>query len=111
MNCYGLEHDIRSSPGSRPKASRCNRRRSDRLGGTEIIHDPADLCRDPDPSLPALLRAADYAVRFFCVGETLSIPLLHGTWRAATHPLPRAVLARIVKDEAAHGVFGWLFLD
>ena len=80
-------------------------------GGTEIIHDPNDLLRDPDPSLPALLRAADFVVRFFCVGETLSIPLLHGTWRATTHPLPRAVLARIVKDEAAHGIFGWMFLD
>ena len=49
--------------------------------------------------------------RFFCVGEALSIPLLRGTWHAARHPLPRAVLGRIVKDEAAHGVFGFMFLD
>ena len=34
-----------------------------------------------------------------------------GTARAATHPLVRAVLGQIVKDEAAHGRFGWIFLD
>jgi hypothetical protein len=50
-------------------------------------------------------------VRFFCVGESLSIPLLRGTWKSAKHPLPRAVLGRIVKDEAAHGTFGFDFLD
>src|SRR5690606_34492235 len=50
-------------------------------------------------------------VRFFCVGEALSIPMLRGTWHAARHPLPKAVLGRIVRDEAAHGAFGWLFLD
>jgi hypothetical protein len=57
------------------------------------------------------MRAADKVVRYFCVGEALSIPLLRGTWKAAKHPLPRAVLGRIVKDEAAHGVFGFAFLD
>src|SRR6185436_14645008 len=66
---------------------------------------------DRDPSLRPLLRAADLVTRFFCVGEALSIPLLRATWKAAEHPLPRAVLGRIVKDEAAHGVFGWHFLD
>ncbi len=49
--------------------------------------------------------------RNFCVGEALSIPLLHATWMRATHPLARAVLGRIVRDEAAHGIFGWTFLD
>jgi len=70
-----------------------------------------DLCLDRDTSLRPLLRAADLVTRFFCVGEALSIPLLRATWKAAEHPLPRAVLGRIVKDEAAHGVFGWYFLD
>ena len=50
-------------------------------------------------------------VRNFCVGEALSIPVLRGSWHAARHPLVRAVLGRIVKDEAAHGQLGWLFLD
>src|SRR6185369_10404528 len=39
------------------------------------------------------------------------IPLLHGAWMRATHPLAHAVLGRIVRDEAAHGIAGWSFLD
>jgi hypothetical protein len=80
-------------------------------GGTEIVHDPDQMIVDADESLPPLLRCADLVTRFFCVGEALSIPLLRGTWHAARHPLPRAVLGRIVKDEAAHGTFGFTFLD
>jgi hypothetical protein len=80
-------------------------------GGTEIQHDADHLVADADPSLPPLLRAAEVVVRFFCVGEAISIPLLRGTWHAAQHPLPKAVLGRIVRDEAAHGTFGFAFLD
>jgi hypothetical protein len=89
----------------------CARMAMELGGGTEILHDPDELIVDPDESLPPLLRAANMVVRFFCVGEALSIPLLKGTWHAARHPLPRAVLGRIVKDEAAHGTFGFTFLD
>jgi hypothetical protein len=89
----------------------CARMAMELGGGTELVHDPDDLCLDRDPGLRPLLRAADLVIRFFCVGETLSIPLLRATWKAAAHRLPRAVLGRIVKDEAAHGVFGWHFLD
>jgi hypothetical protein len=80
-------------------------------GGTEIIHDPKAMVLGSDASLSPLLQAADLVVRFFCVGEAISIPLLRATWHAAKHPLPKAVLGRIVKDEAAHGVFGFTFLD
>ena len=80
-------------------------------GGTEIRHDPNDLFKDPPPGLTPLVRAADIVVRLFCVGEALSIPLLRGAWRAAQHPLPKAILRLIVRDEAAHGVFGFSFLD
>ena len=59
-------------------------------GGTEIQFEPEHMIVDAEPGLRPLLRA---------------------TWHAARHPLPRAVLGRIVKDEAAHGVFGFLFLD
>ncbi len=89
----------------------CARMAMELGGGTEIRHDPDALIVDPDASLPPLLRAADMIVRFFCVGEALSIPLLRGTWHAARHPLPRAILGRIVKDEAMHGTFGFTFLD
>ena len=89
----------------------CARMAMELGGGTEIQHDPDALIVDPDESLPTLLRTADMIVRFFCVGEALSIPLLRGTWHAARHPLPRAILGRIVRDEAAHGTFGFRFLD
>jgi hypothetical protein len=89
----------------------CARMAMELGGGTELVHDPDDICLDRDLALPPLLRAADLVTRFFCVGEALSIPLLRATRNAAAHPLPRAVLGRIVKDEAAHGVFGWHFLD
>jgi hypothetical protein len=80
-------------------------------GGTEIVHDPKAMIREPALELSPLMQAADCAVRFFCVGEAISIPLLRGTWHAARQTLPKAVLGRIVKDEAAHGVFGFTFLD
>ncbi|MES1206102.1 MAG: ferritin-like domain-containing protein [Pseudomonadota bacterium] len=89
----------------------CARMAMELGGGTEIQHEPGQMIVDASPDLRPVLRAADMIVRFFCVGEALSIPLLRATWHAARHPLPRAVLGRIVKDEAAHGVFGFLFLD
>jgi hypothetical protein len=89
----------------------CARMAMELGGGTEILHDPSMLCPDAARSLRPLLRAAELVTRYFCVGEALSIPLLRGTWRAAAHPLPRAVLGRIVRDEAAHGAFGYTFLD
>ena len=80
-------------------------------GGTELIHDPNEMILRADPTLSPLMRAAELVVFNFCVGEALSVPMLHGTWRASQHPLTRAVLGRIVLDEAAHGSFGWAFLD
>jgi hypothetical protein len=89
----------------------CARMAMELGGGTELWHQPSAMTADADPSLDVLARACELVTRNFCVGEALSIPLLHGTWVRATQPLPRAVLGRIVRDEAAHGVFGWLFLD
>ncbi len=89
----------------------CARMAMELGGGTEITHDPDEMIVDAPPELRPMMRAADKVVRYFCVGEALSIPLLRGTWKAAKHPLPRAVLGRIVKDEAAHGVFGFAFLE
>ena len=80
-------------------------------GGAELHYADSAICADGDPALPPLLRAAELVTRNFCVGEALSIPLLHGAWRRATHPLAHAVLGRIVRDEAAHGIVGWSFLD
>jgi hypothetical protein len=89
----------------------CARMAMELGGGAELWHEPWALSADADQALPPLLRACELVVRNFCVGEALSIPLLHGAWLRAGHPLPRAILGRIVRDEAAHGVFGWTFLD
>jgi hypothetical protein len=89
----------------------CARMAMELGGGTEIMHDPDQMVLDGDRSVSPLARAAEVITRFFCVGEALSIPLIRGTWKAARHPLPRAILGRIVRDEAAHGTFGFTFLD
>ncbi len=65
----------------------------------------------PDRDEPPLLQAAEMIVAAFCVGEAFSVPVLRGTWHAARHPLLKGVLGIIVRDEAAHGAFGWTFLD
>jgi hypothetical protein len=80
-------------------------------GATALAHTPSDMVLDPDPSHAPLLRAAELVMRTFCVGESLSIPLLHASWQSATHPLVRGALGCIVRDEAAHGIVGWTFLD
>ncbi len=89
----------------------CARLAGELGGGTPLLHDANAMVPHPALDLPPLARAAELVVRVFCVGEAVSIPLLRGTARASTHPLIRAVMQRIVKDEAAHGRFGWLFLD
>ncbi len=89
----------------------CARLAAELGGATPLMHDPAHLVPHPAPDLPALLRAAELVIRVFCVGEAVSIPLLRASAQAATHPLIRDVLRRIVKDEAAHGRFGWIFFD
>jgi hypothetical protein len=89
----------------------CGRMAMELGGATEIRFDPNRLILDASPKLRPIVRAAELITRFFCVGEALSIPLIRGTWHASSHPLPRAVLGRIVKDEAAHGTFGFTFLD
>lgn len=89
----------------------CARMAMELGGAVELWHEPWALAADADETLSPLMRACELVVRNFCVGESLSIPLLHGAWIHAAHPLSRAIMGRIVKDEAAHGVIGWTFLD
>jgi hypothetical protein len=79
-------------------------------GGTEIRHRPHAMIYEPPRELSPRLYASELVVHNFCVGEALSIPLLRGSWKAAAQPLTRAVLGRIVRDEALHGGFGWSYL-
>ena len=82
------------------------------LGGpVALAYDPDDTVVRPPPAHRPTLRCAELVVRTFCVGEAVSIPLLREAARAAAHPLIHGVLSRIARDEAAHGRFGWMYLD
>ena len=63
------------------------------LGATSGAGDPRE-------------RAAELALRISCVGEAFSLPMLAAMARASRHPLPRAVLARIAREEAPHAKAG-----
>jgi len=89
----------------------CARLAGELGGGTELVYDPQAMVAEVGAGCEPVLRAAHLVVAFFCVGEALSIPLLHGTAKAAQHPLVEQVLRRIVLDEADHGTFGWAYLD
>jgi hypothetical protein len=89
----------------------CARLAAELGGAARLMHDPAHLISEPSAGLSPRLRCAELVVRNFCVGEAVSIPILRESWKSAKEPLIRAVLGRIVKDEAAHGRFGWMYLD
>jgi hypothetical protein len=80
-------------------------------GGAPYVIDFENLHRKPDADLSPLQRANELVVHVCCVGEAFSLPMLASAFGSATHPLTRAVLERIVKDEAPHGRLGWLYLD
>lgn len=80
-------------------------------GGAPYVIDFENLHRRPSPDLSPLQRANELVVHVCCVGEAFSLPMLASAFGSATHPLTRAVLERIVKDEAPHGRLGWLYLE
>ena len=79
--------------------------------GAPLFFDPSDLTRVAKASHSPLLRALELIVFNFCVGEALSIPMLRSSWKLADEPLIKAVLGQIVRDEAAHGQFGFMVLE
>jgi len=62
----------------------------------------------PDGPLPAVALAL---VRFFCIGETVAVPMFRMLRAKATQPLCRDVLDVVLRDEARHRQFGWDGLD
>ncbi len=57
------------------------------------------------------LRVLDATVTVFCLGETVAVPLFRRLRSGCDIAVPRAVLDRIVNDEARHSSFGWDLLD
>jgi hypothetical protein len=53
----------------------------------------------------------EIAVRVFCLGETVAVPLFKHLRAHCTHEAARAALDRILRDEVRHRDFGWDLLD
>ena len=79
-------------------------------GGLSLDVNFDKLVRPPEAD-GALLRAAELVVRSCCVGESLTVPILNQSRRAAGSRTIEAVISRILRDEAQHAELGWWFLD
>ena len=64
----------------------------------------------PCPNGP-LTAVALALVRFFCIGETVAVPMFRMLRARATEPMCRQVLDIVLRDEARHRQFGWDGLD
>ncbi len=88
-----------------------NARLAAELGATRAVFRREESSFAVDPNLSPLDQALELAVRVSCVGEALSVPLLGLAAKSSTHPLVRAVLKRIVRDEPAHAELGFFVLE
>ncbi len=80
-------------------------------GGTAVPNldrDSLGLTRKSDDLYADLLRVA---VSFFCLGETVAVPLFQRMRKTCTIPCAKDALDRIVVDEVRHRDFGWTLLD
>lgn len=80
-------------------------------GGTAapaIERGDLGLHRTSAPLEHDLLRVA---VRVFCLGETVAVPLFKHLRERCTEASARAALDRILRDEVRHRDFGWDLLD
>ena len=79
-------------------------------GGAPLKVDFQKLTFPISPDLNAFQAANEYIIRICCVAETFSLPMLHSCLKTAAHPLSKAVLTQIVRDEANHGLLGFHYL-
>ena len=80
-------------------------------GGREppaIDRERLALRRSDSPLEHDVLRVA---VREFCLGETVAVPLFRHLRERCTQDVARAALDQILKDEVRHRDFGWDLLD
>jgi hypothetical protein len=80
-------------------------------GGTEppaIDRTQLGIARTSEVLELDILRAA---VRVFCLGETVAVPLFAHLREDCSEPVARAALDRILRDEVRHRDFGWDLLD
>jgi hypothetical protein len=83
----------------------CARMAMELGGGTEILPRPGrdDPARQRADLSPLLRCRRARRLQLLRGRGALHPACIRGTWQASVHPLPRAILGRIVKDEAAHG--------
>lgn len=80
-------------------------------GGTAppaIVREQLGLARGHDRLEHDILAVA---VRSFCLGETVAVPLFRHLREPCTEPVAKAALDRILRDEVRHRDFGWDLLD
>jgi hypothetical protein len=70
-----------------------------------IPRETLELTRTPgDPLEHDVTRVA---VRVFCLGETVAVPLFRRLREGCTVPVARRALDRVLRDEVRHRDFGW----
>ncbi len=89
-----LSAEVATTAGGRPAAP--------------VIQAAALALPSPDGPLTAVALAL---VRFFCIGETVAVPMFRMLRAKATEPMCREVLDIVLRDEARHRQFGWDGLD
>lgn len=65
----------------------------------------------PRTAEPLELDILRVAVRVYCLGETVAVPLFRHLRERCTEPTARAALDRILVDEVRHRELGWDLLD
>jgi len=87
-------------------------RRIDAAAGVTLTttydYDAAGRLRSTDGPLAGVALAL---VRYFCIGETVAVPMFRMLRARATQPMCREVLDIVLRDEARHRQFGWDGLD
>ncbi len=73
-----------------------------------IVREQLGLARGAEVLELDILRVA---VRVFCLGETVAVPLFKHMRERCTQATARAALDRILRDEVRHRDFGWDLLD
>ena len=80
-------------------------------GGVTRPIDFEALVVRADRALTPFQRANDLVLRISCIAEAFSGKMAVDAMRTTTHPLTRAVYARIVADESLHSRLGGLYFD
>lgn len=100
-----------------------------RIGDDEMVHSemshgvleaaggdaPAPIARETlelarTPGEPLEHDVTRVAVRVFCLGETVAVPLFRRMRDGCTVPVARRTLDRVLRDEVRHRDFGWSLL-